>query len=284
MTPQTRFKAVQLSFVGLLVSAVVVWWWLRPPTATAGPKVITAIDQIGQIRGAIASTLQAVRQLTTINEQTPTDVVVQRREVVNGMITACERLGSSVRSSDSEWLPVADSVMLLAKAQEFATWTLTKTPTVQVTGAAAAGVESLETNPDRTGMTRETMAVIESRAVALQNDADNLFTTMRQSALRAAFSRGTWLGLEARDYLLACVLLSVLLGLVITWQAEAHWFTPPAQALEAELRLLASGEPRLAVDRCFARSGELLKLADTFLIQSHLRKGGADVTSSTLAE
>ncbi|HET6422731.1 MAG TPA: hypothetical protein VFG20_03555 [Planctomycetaceae bacterium] len=284
MTPQARFKVVQISFVGLLTAAAIVWWWLRPPAATAGPKVIAAIDQIGQIRGAIASTLQAVRQLTTIDGQTSTEVVVQRREIVNGMIVACDRLGRSVKSSDSEWLPVADSVMLLSKAQELAEWTLTKTPTVQVTGAEAAGIESLETNPDRTGMTAETIAVVESRAVALQNDTDNLFVTVRQSALRAAFSRGMWLGLEARDYLLMCVLLSSLLGLVITWQAEAHWFTPPAQALEAELRLLASGEPRLAVDRCFARSGELLKLADTFLIQSELRKGGGDVASSAVAE
>ncbi|MEK6262340.1 MAG: hypothetical protein AABP62_27390 [Planctomycetota bacterium] len=246
--------------------------------------MIAAIDQNGQIRGVTFSTLQAVRQLSAIDGQTSTEVVVQRREAVNGMIAACERLGRSVKDSDSEWLPVADSVLLLAKTQEFAAWTLTKTPTVQVTEAAAAGIESLETNPDRTGITRETIAVVESRAGELQNDADNLFMTVRQSALRAAFSRGTWLGLEARDYLLACVSLTVLMGLVVARQAEAHSSTPPAQALEAELRLLANGEPLLALDRCFARSGELLELADTFLIQSHMRKGGTDVTTAAAAE
>jgi hypothetical protein len=199
-------------------------------------------------------------------------------------MAACERLGGAVKDADSAWLPVAEAVVLLNKTREFAEFGLSQAPTRQVTARVAAGAASLETDPDKTGMTREIITVIESRASDLMNDAERLHVAVRQSALRAAFSRGTWWGLEARDYLLLCVFLAALIGWMMTWQARTLWETSPAQALEAELRLLAHGEPQAAVERCFARSGELLKLADTFLIQSKLRKGGADVVHSPAAD
>ena len=284
MNSEAGFRTIKLGLLSLFVVGLAVWGLLRPPSSTAGVQVISAIDLTGQIRGAVAQTVQASRQLTTISAETSDEVVLQRRETVNGLMAGCERLGSTVKATDSAWIPVAEAVVLLSKTQEFAAAAIAKTPTRQITSQEAAGTRSLETDPDRTGMTRETVQLIESRAKDLLNESEDLLAAVQQSALRAAFSRGSWLGLEARDYLLACLLLAVVAGEWVTWQAQSRSATSPADAVMAELRLQAPADPRAAVERCYTQSGALLKLADEFLTKADFRKVDTDVSAAASAQ
>lgn len=283
MSTKSRLQAIKWGLLTLAAIGLALWGLVRPPLSTAGSNVVKAIDLSGQIRGTVTQSVHAVRLLTTITDATPDDVVIQRREMVNGMVTACERLGDSVKAADSGWIPVAEAVVLLSKTREFAQAALVKTPTRQVTKQDVAAAGSLETDPDRIGMTRETVQLIESRANDLMSESDNLLDAIQVSASRAAFSRGTWFGLEARDYLLLCLMVAVVLGFWANWQAQAWSETAPAEALITELKLEATSDPDAAIERCYRQSAVVLNLADEILTQANIRKVGSDVSQTAVA-
>ena len=268
-------RSVRGTVVVLAVSltlAAVVRVLLRPPAATEGPRVVDDIDLTGQMRGVVFEAVQATGALATIGPETTSQEILRRRERVNAMVEGCRRLVQMLSESETSWIPVSEAQILLEHVADFGDYALQQTPTLQVAASEAAGAESTETNPDITGMTPETTRTLAVRGSQLLKESQELQQTVRQAALGAVFTRGTWLGFEAKDYLLGLVLISCVTGIAFVWRFRKLLDVPAFETVCNDLQLQAERHPQQAVDRCYNLSKTLLQLADRFLVRAHSTK------------
>lgn len=257
------------TFVTSFILAALVWLLLRPPEATAGPAVVDDIDLTGQMRGVVQETVHAVSTLSSMTPATTTQEIVQHRERVAALVEGCERLAKSLEEAETSWIPLSEAQLLLKHAAEFGTDALSRIPTQQVTARVSAGASPTETRPDMTGITPEAVSILQSRANQLLKESAVLQQNVRQAALTAAFTRGIWLGFQARDYLLALMLIVCVTGSISLWQCRNRLKVSPFGMLHSDLKLQSEQHPNEAVDECYRLSKELLKLADQILVSVH---------------
>ena len=165
------------------------------------------VDLAGQMRGVVGETIHSVTTLSSMTPETTTEQIVRRRERVLTLVEGCTRLADSLNEAETSWVPVLEAQLLLKHAAEFGTDALSRFPTQQVTARAASGVSSTETRPDVSGITPEAVSILQLRAKQLLDESELLQQNVKQAALTAAFTRGTWLGFQARDYLLALLFI-----------------------------------------------------------------------------
>lgn len=277
------YRGLQIALGVLLAAAILIWLFVRPPAQTAASRLADGVDATGQARGLVAETVQAVRALETVGPEASAADIARHRQRIATLQAACAHLRQEIDAVQSSWIPVGEASALLDSAGALAQLALDRTPTRPVTPREAAQADALETAPDRTGLTPETVALLQARAAQVLDHSERLREAVRQAAVNVSLVRGTLFGFEAPELLLVVLVLSVLLGAAALWHAESRLRTPPMKAMETELRLVARTSPQEAIASCYSRSARLLELADIILAQSELPQEAADARVPTAA-
>ena len=257
------YRFLRLLLLLLLIGSGVIWWTVRPPQATSASAVFDDIDRIGRGHNVVLSTIRAVRQLASIQPDTPREEILGRRAQAEFALTQTDQLEQELRANPSQWIPVTEAQVLLEDCRQALRLALEQAPTGQTPDPQNVA-EDLARNADVEGLGPEVAGLLDARAEQLLRGLEQLQTRVQRALVSAMLARGRWLGLEAADMLAIAVCLSCLLGLVALSQASRQLRIPPQKVERMEIELIGRTDRLRAMDRCHQRVKELLEMADDF--------------------
>lgn len=265
MTNGTRFcYCVMALNVLLLGAAVAISWLVRLPDDALPVKIVAGIDAAGQVRGLVSELLLPVRELAAGTATSAEQIVALRSQVAYHR-QLCQRLEAVIPTVERSWVPLGEAETLLRDCRELLSLADQSTPSGPVAAEQAASADSLETDPNRTGLTPEAAAALQARADQLQRGAEQLRQHVEQAAIVASAVQPTWLGYHAYDLALAALGAACLVSLAGLWEMNRRLRTAPTSALEIEAKLMAKTNRDRAVAFCHERSANLLRLANAFV-------------------
>lgn len=254
-----------MTFAASVCLATVVYFAVRAPAISNGEEVVADIELVGRIRGVVHQTILTIERLSEIKPTTTAAEIELSRERTTAMVEACARLSEQLAQHEESWVPVPSAQRLLDDAKEAGQDALGRCPTVQVDEVTAAAADSTETNPNLTGLNAESRTALQTSANQLRADSDRLLHALESDALDIVAARGTLFGFAARDYLLALLIVSVVVGGIILTKFRRRLQVDPYRMIENDLKLSSQTEPQKAMNRCYSMSASLLKLADQIL-------------------
>lgn len=264
MGPVRLLQFVSIALVLFLGAGIAAWVLLRPPAETASAPMLDAVDRVGQIRRVTIELVDAIQQLVALSPAASAEKLTRARMQVELYDVAAGRLLTEFKTTETMWVPVDHAQSILEGGRSLAEQALKMSPTIPVSEKAAAGVDSLESDPDKTGLPQERAQALKRSGELLIESSENLKRGVQQSVDLASFSKGTLFGFSAADVLVGLLILAGLSALVAIRGASSWMTVPPAQAAKNELRRMAVTDPPAAMKACHDRVRELLEMADGF--------------------
>ena len=268
MSFRKTFRMTRIVLIALLALGLLIRICVRKPAGAAPARVAAGIDLVGQARRLVDEVAHSAQALVALDNEASAEEITQRRSALEAAGRAFQPVKAQIDEAPSSWVPLGRAKTLLEDAEEVAAEALRLTPSQPVSPDAAAAVDPLADDPNKTGFTEGAREIIESRVAALLTKSDGLRDEALRVAVDASETEATLLGFPVPNLLTAFLVISTALALVKLYQDEVRLRAPPEQTLKTQLKLKAKSDGRGAIQRCYELSTELLELAERLLAQT----------------
>ncbi len=271
------YRGTQTTLLVLLAAGLSVFILVRAPEGTSSDRILRDVALTGRIDGFVAETAAAIRSLAAALTDASVDEVDARRDTLEILQIAVERLLQDVRDHSSSWIPVADACDLLQQ-----TWDCSQDSLMRVAKVAPSvpdpeiNDEGLPGAPDSapilTGTNEdpalahtraEVAMILNARAQQLVEQSQRLRTRIEQAITEGMLAQGTFGGLETASWLLGVLVVAAVVGTTVLEHAVRRMQLSPERLERMELELMGRTDRPGAVRRCHQRVRSLLDLADS---------------------